>query len=205
MTPDLVPRVFDLFMQADSSLARSQGGLGIGLTLVNNLVKMHGGSVRASSPGPGHGSEFVVRLPTLSAPVAAPPQPPPEPPPAPGPGRRILVVEDNNDAAQSLATLLKLKGHEVCLAHDGPSALEAARAFHPKVVLMDIGLPGMDGHEVGRLLRERGLFSEGLLIAMTGYGQDEDRRRSYEAGFNCHLVKPVDPQELFQLLVSSDF
>jgi CheY-like chemotaxis protein len=121
-----------------------------------------------------------------------------------GPGQRILVVDDNEDAALSLATLLRHQGHEVQLAHSGPTALEVAKGFEPEVVLLDIGLPGMDGHEVARRLREQDAERQTTLIAMTGYGQEEDRRRSCAAGFDCHLVKPVDPQELFRLLVSSE-
>jgi signal transduction histidine kinase len=204
MARELVPRVFDLFMQGETSLDRSQGGLGIGLTLVREVVKMHGGSVHASSPGPGQGSEFAVRLPTLDRPAAGQPGPAQVMTPPDSPAHRILVVDDNPDAAQSLATLLELQGHEVRLAHDGPSALEAAQAFQPRVVLLDIGLPGMSGHEVARRLRDQQILKNGMLIAMTGYGQDEDRRRSYEAGFTCHLVKPVDPQELFRLLVLNE-
>ncbi len=198
--PELLPRVFDLFMQGNASLDRAQGGLGIGLTLVKNLVKMHGGSVLAHSPGPGRGSEFVVRLRALPAPVPGP-EPPGQRPPA-GRGRplRILVVDDNDDAAQSLAMLLGMEGHLVRTAADGTQALEAAPPFRPEVVFLDIGLPGMSGYEVARRLREMPGLGKFLLVAMTGYGQEQDRRRSLEAGFDCHLVKPAGPEDVLHLL-----
>jgi PAS domain S-box-containing protein len=204
--PQLLPRVFDLFTQADRSLARSQGGLGIGLTLVKHLVEMHGGSVRAGSPGPGAGSEFTIRLPLLwrdegremrdekrknASDSSLIPH-----------SLKVLVVDDNTDAAQSAAMLLVMQGHRVETAHDGPSALEAARAFRPEVVLLDIGLPGMDGFEVARAMRAQLGNGTPVLVAVTGYGQEEDRRRSQEAGFDRHLVKPVEPAALAALLGS---
>jgi two-component system CheB/CheR fusion protein len=197
IAPKMLPRVFDLFAQADRTLDRSQGGLGIGLTLVKRLVELHGGRVRAVSRGLGKGSEFVVRLPVLGTP------PPPGPAASVKPvraGSRILVVDDNADAAGTLALLLQVKGHEVSTAHDGPTALELARAYHPGVVFLDIGLPGMDGYEVARRLRGQPDCPPCLLIALTGYGRDEDRRRGAEAGFDHYLVKPVDPEELQMLL-----
>jgi PAS domain S-box-containing protein len=198
----MLPRVFDMFTQVNRTLERTQGGLGIGLTLVRRLVELHGGRVEAHSAGPGQGSEFVVRLPRASAPVATVNGSDGGPRPAPGPRRRILAVDDNRDAVESLARLLRLAGHEVQLAIDGPSALEAAAAYRPEVVLLDIGLPGMSGHDVARQLRAtpegRGL----LLVAVSGWGQEDDRRRSREAGFDHHLVKPVDPDALRQLLAA---
>jgi CheY-like chemotaxis protein len=205
IAPELLPDIFDLFMQADRSLDRAQGGLGIGLTLVRNLVELHGGTVEAHSAGPGHGSEFVVSLPALaaapegakasaSAQTALPVLPTVS-------AARVLVVDDNVDAAETLADLLDLWGHPVCTVHDGAAALEQAESFQPAVVLLDIGLPGIDGYEVAqRLRRDQGYC--GLLIALTGYGQDEDRRRSEEAGFDHHLTKPVDPEVLRALLTS---
>jgi CheY-like chemotaxis protein len=190
--------VFDMFVQVDRSAERSQGGLGLGLTLVKWLVELHGGTVEARSAGPGQGSEFVVRLPAL-------PGPPPAAPPAP-PGldlsRRlpILVVDDNRDAAHSLARLLRVLHYEVETAHDGPSALAASSAFRPRVVLLDIGMPGMSGYEVARQLRQRCGRGEVLLIALTGYGTEDDRLRSAEAGFDAHLTKPVDLVGLKELL-----
>jgi PAS domain S-box-containing protein len=196
---EMLGKVFDLFTQVDRTLDRSQGGLGIGLTLVKALVEMHGGSARAFSGGPGQGSEFVVRLPLLperrqrreareEGRGAAPPS------------RRVLVIDDNVDAAESLALLLRVSGHEVRTAHDGPAGLEAALAFRPEVVLLDIGLPGMNGYEVARRLRAAAELREVLLVALTGYGQEEDRRRSREAGFDRHLVKPAAPDELVAVL-----
>jgi CheY-like chemotaxis protein/anti-sigma regulatory factor (Ser/Thr protein kinase) len=196
---DLLPRVFELFTQGDPSLARSEGGLGIGLTLVKSLVEMHGGSVEARSDGPGRGSEFVVRLPALAE--------PPAPAAADGkcevagrPGRRVLVVDDNRDAAESLAMLLGVGGHDVRTAHDGPTALAVAAASRPEVVFLDIGLPRMDGYEVARRLRQQVGLRQALIVAVTGYGREEDRRRAEEAGFDAHLVKPADPEELQKLL-----
>src|SRR5262249_19256454 len=154
MSADVLSSVFELFVQADCSLARSEGGMGIGLTLVRSLVELHGGSVEAQSAGPGQGSEFVVRLPLLPQPPVAAEDAPPEVIPSMRHCGRVLVVDDNRDAATSLAILLELEGHEVYLAHDGPAALAAARNHRPEVILLDIGLPGMDGYEVARRLRE---------------------------------------------------
>jgi signal transduction histidine kinase/CheY-like chemotaxis protein len=200
---EMLPRVFDLFTQVGSALERAQGGLGIGLSLVKSLVTLHGGSVEAHSEGPGRGSEFVIHLPALAhAPAAAPKVAVAENGrhAGGGPACGVLVTDDNRDAADSLARLLKAWGHPVCVTYDGPAALAAARDFRPRVVLLDIGLGGMNGYEVAmRLRREPGL--EGTrLIALTGFGQEEDRRRSKEAGFDHHLVKPVDPEDLQRLL-----
>jgi PAS domain S-box-containing protein len=195
---NMLPRVFDLFTQAERTLDRSQGGLGIGLTLVKRLVKLHGGRVRAVSGGLGKGSEFVVRLPVVGTPPS--PSPAPSVKPIRG-GCRILVVDDNADAASTLALLLQVKGHEVSTVHDGPTALEQARVYQPAVVFLDIGLPGMDGYEVARRLRGQANGERVLLIALTGYGRDEDRHRGSEAGFDHYLVKPVDPEDLHSLIV----
>jgi PAS domain S-box-containing protein len=194
-----LPRVFDLFMQVDRSLSRSEGGLGVGLTLVRSLVEMHGGSIEAWSDGPGLGTEMTIRLPARIEPPAAAEALPAEPDQAPAPDRRrILVVDDNQDSAESLALLLEIYGHEVQVAFTGPAALDRARTFLPDVVLLDIGLPGMDGYEVARQLRAE---RDGCrLVALTGYGQDEDRRRSREAGFDHHLIKPVDLEALVRVL-----
>jgi CheY-like chemotaxis protein len=176
-------------------------GLGLGLTLVKSLVEMHGGRVDARSDGPGRGSEFIVRLPLApDAPPAAPPAADAPPATAAAPAARsarVLVVDDSVDGAESLALLLRLAGYDVRVAHDGPTALRASAAARPEVVVLDIGLPnGMDGYEVARRLRAQPGGDHMTLIALTGYGQDDDRRRSGAAGFAAHLVKPVDPPEL---------
>ncbi|MGH8615740.1 MAG: ATP-binding response regulator, partial [Gammaproteobacteria bacterium] len=192
-------RIFEVFTQLDTSLARPQSGLGIGLTLVKNLVELHGGTVAAHSAGVGQGSEFVVRLPILVETL----QPPPEPfasEPATTMARRILVVDDNRDAAESLAMLLKLAGHQTHTAHDGLEAVEAAAAFRAEVILLDIGLPKLNGFETARKIREQPWGQGIVLVAVTGWGQEEDRRRSEEAGFDAHLVKPVDYATLTKLL-----
>jgi PAS domain S-box-containing protein len=200
IAPELLPRVFDLFTQGDRSLARSEGGLGIGLTLVQSLVALHGGSVEAHSEGPGKGSEFVVRLPTLLA--KASPAGSEREGRHPSPPRRVLVVDDNEDGANSLAMLLQLAGHEVRAVHDGPTALDMAKAFRPDLVLLDIGMPRMDGYEVARQLRKQPGLEKALLVAVTGYGQEEDRRRTQEARLDAHLVKPVDFGQLEQVLAA---
>jgi PAS domain S-box-containing protein len=203
ISPDLLPRVFDLFVQERQSLARSKGGLGIGLTLVRKLVEMHGGSVAAVSAGAGLGSEFVVRLPAAASPPAEPTAPAGERQTAPATAtgrKRVLVVEDNFDAAELLGEYVQSLGHEVTVTHDGPAALAAAAAARPDIVLLDIGLPGMDGYEVGRRLRQGSTAP--TVVALTGYGQDEDRRRSSEAGFAHHLTKPFEPAELERILAT---
>jgi two-component system CheB/CheR fusion protein len=200
ISPEMQARIFDLFIQADRALDRSQGGLGIGLTLVRRLVELHGGTIHVASPGPGRGSEFSVRLPVVERPeeAAAPASPPPA---TAGRAKRVVVVDDNKDGAESLAMLLRFWGHDTVVAHDGRAALAMVAAEAPDVVLLDIGLPGMDGYQVARALRER-LDSRPVLVALTGYGQDEDRRRSREAGFDHHLTKPVDPEALKGLLAA---
>jgi signal transduction histidine kinase len=196
---DVLPYVFDLFMQAHQSLDRSTGGLGIGLTLVKRLVEMHGGSVTATSEGPGRGSEFVVTLPRLAEERPSPAAVAPDVPVAAA-CCRILVVDDNLDAADSLAMLLNLGGHETRVAPDGPTALGIAPTFRPHAVFLDIGLPGMDGYEVARRLRQESATARSVLVAITGYGQHEDRRRSEAAGFDHHLVKPVEWDALQSVL-----
>jgi PAS domain S-box-containing protein len=197
---EMLPRIFDLFAQADKSLARTSGGLGIGLTLVRRLVELHGGRIAATSSGPGKGSEFVVTLPLAESEKAAAANGPKETEQQEKSQQRILVVDDNRDSAKSIAVLLRAGGDTVELAFDGPMALEAARHLRPDVVLLDIGLPGMDGYEVARQLRRDASLKNVVLIAMTGYGQDGDRQQSQEAGFNAHLVKPVDLNMLQSLL-----
>ncbi|HEX7416483.1 MAG TPA: ATP-binding protein [Steroidobacteraceae bacterium] len=202
--PELLPRIFDLFTQDKRSIDRAQGGLGIGLTLVKALVEMHGGSVKARSAGRGRGAEFIVRLPRGAA-LAPQDAKAPEPraSPADAHAQRVLIVDDNVDSAQALAALLALEGHMVATANSGPQALEQAPGFAPGVVLLDIGLPGMDGHEVARRLRAMPQTRNALLIAVTGYGGEGDRRRSAEAGFAHHLVKPVDAPTLAKLLATA--
>jgi len=201
MSTELVPHVFDLFIQGERSLDRSEGGLGIGLTMVQRLIALHGGTVAARSPGPGHGSEFVVRLPLTEIPAAQPSPVVDVPPkPAAGPQLRVLVVDDSEDSVESLALLLGLWGHEVTTARDGAAALDLVSRKPPHVVLLDIGLPGISGYEVAKRILAREGGKDILLVALTGYGQAEDRRRAKEAGFTVHLVKPVVPETLQRLL-----
>jgi len=202
IAPELLPRIFDLFTQAARSLARSQGGLGIGLCLVHRLVEMHGGTVVAYS-ALGQGSEFVVRLPMMVSPTSQPPSPPKETAEPTGPSLLVLVVDDNVDAAQSLAMLLKVSGHQVRMAHTGPTALQEALDYRPNAVLLDIGLPGMDGYEVAKRIRQQPALQNVVLVAMTGYGQETDRHRSREVGFNAHLVKPADFGKVQQILATN--
>jgi PAS domain S-box-containing protein len=204
---ETLPHVFELFTQADRSLDRAQGGLGIGLTLVKRIVEMHGGKVEALSDGPGKGSEFIVRLPV----VVAVHESSKTAPNATGPSKstkshcRILVVDDNLDSAQSMALLLELEGHEVQMALDGPQALERAQTFRPQVIVLDIGLPGLNGYEVARQVRSDPEMKQTVLIALTGYGRAEDRARSKEAGFDHHLTKPVNHDLLSSLIKSMIF
>jgi PAS domain S-box-containing protein len=198
--PALLPHVFDLFIQADRSLERKQGGLGLGLTLVRRLVEMHGGRVEAASAGPGLGSAFTIRLPRLAVEAAEPETVPVPAAPPPGPARRILVVDDHQDSTDSLALFLRLRGHEVRTAHDGPSALEEIERYHPDVVFLDLGLPGMSGYDVARRVRTMNELDPLRLVALSGYGTDGDRQKTREAGFDLHLAKPVDPGALDALL-----
>ena len=204
IAPGLLPRVFDLFTQAERSLDRAQGGLGIGLALVQRLVEMHGGTVEVTS-ALGQGSEFIVRLPLLkedgkirkletdSTDSIA----------ATGSSLKVLVVDDNEDSAESLAMLLQVCGHDVRLAHDGLRALEEALDYQPDVVLLDIGLPKMDGYEVAAKLRRQPAHQTCVMVALTGYGQESDRQRSLDAGFDHHLVKPADFTKLQQILAEA--
>ena len=193
----LLPHVFEPFVQGERTPDRTHGGLGLGLALVKRLVEMHGGSVRAASGGPGRGSTFTVRLPRLAPPATAPA---PAGRPSAFTPRRVLVVEDNADAREVLRMALTLDGHEVHEAADGPGGLEAALRLRPDVVLVDVGLPGLDGYEVAQQIRANERGSRMLLVALTGYGQAEDRRRALAAGFDVHLVKPVAPERLAEVL-----
>lgn len=202
IAPDILPQIFDLFTQADHSLAHSQGGLGIGLTLVRQLVEIHGGTVTAASAGIGQGSSFTVRLPALSKESSATESAPTESA-LPMPKFRILIVDDYADAAESLTILLQSEGHEVETADCGMKAIELAQTFHPQIVLLDIGLPDLDGYEVAKRLRALPATRNAILIALTGYGQIEDSGRSKSAGFNHHLLKPLEFHKLSALLASS--
>jgi CheY-like chemotaxis protein len=198
IAPDVLPHVFEVFTQADRSLDRSRGGLGLGLAIVRGLVELHHGHVEAASDGPGRGSEFTITLPLEAAPSGgAPPAVADRPTVA---RRRVLVVEDNRDGADSLKALLEALGHEAAVAYTGPEGVEAARREPPDVVVCDIGLPGMDGFAVARALRGCPQTATVRLIALTGYGQDGDREKALAAGFDDHLVKPADPATLLRLL-----
>jgi CheY-like chemotaxis protein/two-component sensor histidine kinase len=207
IAPEKLTTIFDMFVQVERRLDRSQGGLGIGLSLVKSLVEMHGGRVTAHSEGPGKGSEFVVRLPAIAGGRGdrdGPLRPPRTETACELPRRRILVVDDNRDAADSLARYLsRAMGQRVEVAYDGPEALEAAEAFRPDVILLDIGLPGMDGNEVARRLREQVEFQGALIVALTGWGQESDVERSRAAGFDHHLVKPASPEAILELLTKA--
>jgi signal transduction histidine kinase/CheY-like chemotaxis protein len=201
--PDRLSNIFDMFSQVDRSLERSQRGLGIGLHLVKRLVEMHGGSVSAQSAGIGTGSEIIVRLPlVVEAPQPETISPLTSTAPSPVVKRRVLVVDDNVDGAESLAMLLDVCGHETHVAHDGVAAIEAADAVRPDVILLDIGLPKLNGFDVCQRIRQQPWGQNVIIIALTGWGQDVDRRRSHEAGFDHHVVKPVEHNALVELLRS---
>ena len=208
IAPEMLPRIFDLFVQGERRLDRSLGGMGIGLSLVKNLVEMHGGSITAHSQGPGMGSEFVLRLPVLSGTQAHEvdsPRPVLSDAPEVLRRRRILIVDDNAVAADGLGRLLALVyGQEVRVVYDGPSALDIVGSFQPEVVLLDLGMAVMDGYEVAKHLRERPECAATRIVAVTGWGQEEDRRRSREVGFDLHLVKPVNAEALRELLTFSE-
>ena len=204
--PDMLPRIFDLFSQVDQSLDRSQGGLGVGLTIVQKLVELHGGRITVTSAGRDQGTEFTVTLPAMvSQPV---PEPTPEAHPAEGHEQRrhssVLVVDDNQDTAVALTELLQMSGYDVRAAHDGLEALSTARSYRPQVILLDIGLPGMDGYQVAENLRRDEILKEVYIVAITGYGEEQARIRAKQAGFNDHLVKPVDYDRLLTLLAEHD-
>jgi CheY-like chemotaxis protein/anti-sigma regulatory factor (Ser/Thr protein kinase) len=192
---DLVDRVFDMFVQQPQALDRSRGGLGLGLTLVKRLVELHEGSVAVASEGPGRGSEFTVRLPVSTRQLGRYDAAPSAPDPAPQ-RLRVLIAEDNADARDSLQLLIELAGHEVEAAEDGPGALEKIRAVMPDVAVIDIGLPGMDGYAVARAVRQDPATRSVRLVALTGYGQADDKKRALDAGFDVHVAKPVDPEKL---------
>ncbi|OJW15866.1 MAG: hybrid sensor histidine kinase/response regulator [Planctomycetales bacterium 71-10] len=200
IAPEQLPRMFELFAQGERSIARSEGGLGIGLTLVKSLVELHGGTIDARSEGLGRGSTFTVRLPLADAPAAEAADAASRDRAAPARRLRVLVVDDNADTAWGLSRLLQLHGHDVAIAHDGPAAVASARESRPDAVLLDIGLPGMTGYEVARKIREEPGCRDARLIAVTGYAQDKDRARTREAGFDDHMAKPVDLDALLAKL-----
>jgi CheY-like chemotaxis protein len=215
IAPDKLSQVWDLFVQVDESPERTRKGLGIGLALVKDLVKRHGGSVEASSEGLGKGSTFTVRLPrarqndvavdTGGHPVLAveEPAPPVESKPAVPVGiRRVLIVDDNIDAAETLGMMLEILGHETCKAHDGNAAIQAAAEYQPDIIFMDIGLPGISGHEAANRIRKDLGMTGVFMVALSGYGTEEDRRKSLHAGFDTHLVKPLDPGALPGILAA---
>ena len=199
---ETMDRLWDVFVQADRTLDRAGGGLGLGLSVVKGVVELHGGQVAAASEGPGRGAEFMVRLPTVSEPSALSAAAPPVAAPGRAKRLRVLVVEDNRDAAESLRLLLEMFGYEVRAAHTGPDGVREAAAFRPDVVLSDIGLPGFDGYEVARRIRRTPGLEKVVLAALTGYGSEEDRRHVQEAGFDHHLVKPADPDDLRRVLAA---
>lgn len=199
----LLTRIFEPFSQADQKLDRTKGGLGLGLALVRGLVELHRGTVTATSQGHGQGATFTLRLPLSEKVVEAPASPPSQSPPQRENGLKILVIEDNRDAAESLRVLLSLLGNKVEVAYDGVAGLDAARQFRPEVLVSDLGLPGdTDGYAVARAMRADPALSDVFLVALSGYGQDDDRRRAEDAGFDCHLVKPVDPATLEETIAA---
>jgi len=202
IAPDMLPQVFELFVQAENAATRSQGGLGIGLTLVKNLLEMHDGTVQVHSAGLGKGCEFTIRLPLLTQRREEPAVFFDPKDAAPSSGHRLLVVDDNKDAAESLALLLSLQGHEVRVAYDGTAAIDVARLFHPALIFLDLGMPGMDGYEVLRRVRKTRGLENTVIAALTGWGLEEDRRRTADAGFDHHLVKPPHAKALEDLLAS---
>jgi CheY-like chemotaxis protein len=196
---ELLPRVFDLFAQGDCTLDRNRGGLGVGLTLVKSLIELQGGTVEAHSAGQGTGSEFVVRMPIAADSVMERPPAVPNTTEA-NRGRKVVIVDDNRDAAETLTRLLSMMGHEVHAAFDGHQALRLIAELKPDVALIDIGLPGMNGYEVAGKIREQSVLDQVRLVAYSGYAQDDDRRRSREAGFDEHVAKPLDATALNALI-----
>jgi CheY-like chemotaxis protein len=200
--PEFLPRLFQKFSQVAPALERSQGGLGLGLALVQGIVALHDGRVEARSAGPGRGSEFIVRLPVAIVPTdAAAKAPTIEDTPRRLVSRRVLVVDDNEDSAESLALLLRLGGHLVETAHDGEAALEVADRFQPDAILLDLGMPRLNGYEVCERIRMQPWGQSVLMIAQTGWGQAQDRARTLEAGFDAHLTKPIDPAVVQEMLL----
>jgi CheY-like chemotaxis protein len=196
----MLDRVFELFAQADQSLERPTAGLGVGLTLARALVALHGGAVVARSEGSGKGSEFVVRLPLAARPIATVPESQRQPSGLRSAGHRVLVVDDNRDFASSLAMLLSELGNEVRVANDGAQGLEAAKAFVPQVAFLDIGMPKLNGYRLAEMMRAESALAHTHLVALTGWGQEKDRRAAQDAGFDRHLVKPVKLEQILDIL-----
>jgi CheY-like chemotaxis protein len=203
IAPELLPRVFDLFVQGERTLDRAQGGLGIGLTLVRRLVELHGGTVAAASEGPGRGSVFTVRLPKVSMPMSIQQSSTPDPPGVFA--RRVLIIEDNHDAREMFRMMLELAGHEVLEAGDGLAGLELLKAERPDVAVIDVGLPGLNGYEIARRFRAEPNSDEVMLVALTGYGTPDAQERSRLAGFDHHLIKPVNAEALQEILRAEPF
>ena len=203
ISAEALPTIFDMFTQVDESLSQSQGGLGIGLTLVRRLVELHGGRVEASSEGLGKGTQFTARLPIAQT-VVVPPLPASQSRRnAHTIARRVLVADDNRDAAESMGMLLRLMGNEVRTVHDGLQAVNEAETFQPDVILLDIGMPRLNGYDAARRIREQRWSHGTVLVALTGWGQEEDKRRASEAGFDRHFTKPVNPVELERLITEA--
>jgi len=202
---DMQERIFDLFAQVESTLDRARGGLGVGLSLARRLVDMHGGAIGCESGGPGQGSTFTARIDMVAAPPAGSATEVRDAPPiaAAAAEQRVLIVDDNIDAADALALLLRISGYQTMTAHDGHEGLQASRTFEPHVVFLDIGLPGMNGYDVARRLRADEQTRAAYLVALTGWGSEEDRQRSSDAGFDLHLTKPVELQTLARVLQQS--
>ncbi|GAB2855576.1 hypothetical protein GCM10027277_25140 [Pseudoduganella ginsengisoli] len=199
LDPDAIPKIFNLFEQSRTVSGQISSGLGIGLSLARQFAQMHGGTVEASSPGVGQGSEFVIRLPLPEQPSVLAPTSAPQRIDAAGPRPRVLVVDDNRDAAESLAALFEMENYQVEMAYDGYAAVAAVNRRSPDLVIMDLGMPGMDGYEAARLIRQHPGAERMVMVALTGWGQNEARRRTLDAGFDCHLTKPVDFNELLRL------
>jgi CheY-like chemotaxis protein len=200
IAPGMLSGVFEMFAQADQSLERTHAGLGVGLTLARRLVELHGGTLCAQSEGAERGSQFVVRLPVAAAHPVEPPRAEPAPAAMPASGRRVLVVDDNEDFANSLAVILRSLDNEVRVAHDGEAALALVQDWQPDVGFLDIGLPKLNGYDLARALRARATTARITLVAVTGWGQENDRQRAFDAGFDQHLVKPADPARVIEIL-----
>jgi CheY-like chemotaxis protein len=198
---DMLAGVFEMFAQADQSLERTHAGLGVGLTLARRLVELHGGTLTATSEGAGRGSQFIVRLPVAARPAAGPSAPVRAHVARPSP-HRVLVVDDNQDFANSLALILRAQGNDVRVAHDGEAALDLVEAWRPDIGFLDIGLPKLNGYDLARALRARAATTDMALVAVTGWGQENDRQRAFAAGFDHHLVKPAETARVLEILAS---